>query len=65
MEFHTWALGYLRSHKDADICKPLSGCDFILVLSVIELMEAAWHASMSNMDTGKYVSQLDDMLTKQ
>jgi len=35
------------------------------VLSVMQLMEAAWQASLSNMDTGKYVSQLDDMLTKQ
>ena len=65
MEFSAWAFDYLRSHRDSDTCKALNGGDLTLILSVIELMEAAWHASMSNMDTGKYVSQLDDMLTKQ
>lgn len=65
MEFSTWAFDYLWSHRGSDACKALSGCDFIQVLSVMQLMEAAWQASMSNMDTGKYVSQLDDMLTKQ
>lgn len=65
MEFSTWAFDYLRSHKDADICRALSGCDFTLVLSVIELMEAAWNASVSNFDPERYVNQVDRILAKQ
>ena len=47
MEFSTWAFGYLRSHKDSDICKALSG-DLTSTLAVLELMEAAWNASATN-----------------
>jgi len=65
MEFSQWAFDYLRSHKDADTCKVLNGGDLNLVLSVIELMEAAWNASVSNFDPERYVNQVDRILAKQ